>query len=187
MTITDLMLEEHCKKIAARPQQKFEETLTSYDRDIFMYNRDTSDRTSHTSNNISYEDHRKAIETAVNVMGKHTQHDIAMCLLTHRFFHNYRNSILTDKKDFNKDYAFLIKKIASIFNPTTGQVNRSNIPRALQTYTTPTLVQVNYLAGEVTPVTVPNTSETLNEWAIKFNENAPESTRYMVAGMSIGA
>jgi len=186
MTHIDLLLEQHYKEVGDRPQRKFEETITSFNRDIFYYNRDTSERNS-TKSKTTYEDHRKVIETAINVMGKTTQHDIALCILTHRFFENYRNTVFSSKKDFTADYSFLICRIGAMFNATTGQLKTNTIPRALQAFTTPTLVQVNYIVGDVTVVTVPNTGETLNEWAIKFNENAPESTRYMVAGMSIGA
>ena len=185
MTNIDLLLEQHSKEVGTRPQRKFEETITSFNRDIFYYNRDTSERKS-TKSKTTYEDHRKVIETAINVMGKTTQHDIALCILTHRFFENYRNTVFPAKKDFTADYSFLIRRIGAMFNPTTGQVKTSTIPRSLQAFTKPTLVQVNYLSGGVTKVTVPETGETLNEWAIKFNENAPESTKYMVAGMSIG-
>lgn len=185
MTHIDLLLEQHFKEVGERPQRKFEETITSFNRDIFYYNRDTSKRNS-TKSKTTYEDHRRVIETAINVMGKNTQHEIALCILTHRFFETYRNTVFSSKKDFTADYSFLIRRIGAMFNPTTGQVKTSTIPRALQAFTEPTLVQVNYLSGDVKEVTIPDTGETLNEWAIKFNENAPESTKYMVAGMSVG-
>ena len=61
----------------------------------------------------------------------------------------------------------------------------SSIATTLASYNTPTLVQVNHLAGVVTEVTPPKWDMTLNEMAIAYNVGAPESTTYMIAGMSL--
>ena len=181
MTLLDYQLEKFYKESAARPKRKFEETETSFSRDIFWYNRSELSRQADkidSTRRITYEDHRKAVETATNIMKATTQHDIAMAILTHRFFAQYRADVFAGEGTFYTDYAFVIKKIATLFNHTHGKVNTTNIPSALKEFKGPTLVQINHAAGEVTAVKVPESEFTLNEWAIKFNQNAPESTSY---------
>jgi len=186
MTSVDYQLEKHYKSIAERPQRKFEETITSFDRNIFWYNKDDVNRqVQGTRKKITYEDHRKAIEVAINVLGKSTQHDIAMCILIHRYFTDYRNNVFAGKGDFTSDYSFIVKKVGMLFNADTGRVTPINIASKLKDYTEPTLVQINHIAGTVTEVNTPDTGETLNEWAIRFNKRANESTTYHVAGLSL--
>ena len=189
MTQLDYDLERFYKAVAARPPRKFEETLTSFNRDIFWYDRTETDRqTAKKDDNIkvTYEDHRKAVETAVNIMNVTTPHDIAMTILTNRFFAQYRADAFSGTGSFLSDYAFIIKKVAALFNHTHTKVRTSNIPSVLKEITEPTLVQINHLAGEVKKISVPTDQFTLNEWAIKFNANAPESTSYRVAGLKVG-
>ena len=139
----DLLLEEHSKKISKRPQRKNEETKTSFNRDIFWYDRDEvarqAENTKRTGDKkVTYEDHRKVIETAVNMMQMKTQHDIAMCILTHRFFSNYRANAFQGLGSFNLDYSFIIKKISMMFNPATSNVQPINISNRLKEFTKPT-------------------------------------------------
>lgn len=188
MTKTDYELEKHYKNVGLRARRKNEETLTSFDRNIFWYNKDEIFRQQKAvKSKVTYADHRKVIETAVNMMRKDTQHDIAMCILTHRYFEDYRNSVFQGKGNFTLDYSFIIVKVAMLFNPATSTVSKVNIASRLKEYTTPTLVQINHITGTVTKVNTPETSFTLNEWAVKFNEAANESTTYHLAGLAIGA
>jgi len=191
VTPTDIKLETFFKDVVAnRPQRKNEETITSFDRGVFWYDRDELSRQAdHGEQNdvgkITYEDHRKAIETAVNMMRKDTQRDIAMTILTHRFFKDYRAKAFAGEGSFRSDYTFLIKKVGMIFNPTSGRVNNISLLSRLQEYTEPTLVQINFITGDVSTVIPPGNNFTLNEWAIKYNENAPPSTAYRVTGLSL--
>ena len=181
MTLLDYQLEKFYKASAARPKRKFEETETSFNRDIFWYDRsELSRQADKTDDNkrVTYEDHRKAVETAVNIMQAKSQHEIAMAILTHRFFAQYRADVFAGEGSFYTDYAFVLKKIATLFNHTHGKIRTANIPLALKEFKEPTLVQINHAAGTVTKVKVPESEFTLNEWAIKFNQNAPESTSY---------
>jgi hypothetical protein len=188
MTKRDYLLEQHYKNIAARPQLKDEETLTRYDRNIYYYNRDEVNRQKEaTPIKVTYEDHRRVVETAINMMRKDTQHDIAMCILTHRFFANYRASVFAGEGSFNEDYGFLIKKIDMLFNPTTSKVKPINTRSKLAEFTTPTLVQVNHVVGTVTKVNVPHNVKTLNEWATTFNASANSTCTYQIAGLQLGA
>jgi len=191
MTSTDLQLEAHYKNVGARPQRKFEETITSFVRDIFWYNKDElsrqADRAEKIDNTkVTYEDHRKVVEIAVHVMNKSTQHDIAMCILTNRFFKDYRARAFAGEGDFYLDYGFLISKIAMLFNPTTSRIKKINLLSQLQSYDEPTLVQINHITGDVTEVTAPEGDITLNSWAIKLNESANESTSYRLVGLKVG-
>lgn len=187
MTAIDLQLEKHYKAVGDRPLRKFEETVTSFDRDIFWYNRDKSERSSDITK-TTYEDHRKVVETAINIMGMSTQHDIAVCILTHRFFANYRASIFGKEKNFTTDYTFLVKKIGALFNPATGVIKSSTIHAKLKDFKEPTVVQLNHLAGQVAEVKIkPKEGETLNELAQRLSQGAPASTTYVVAGLKIGA
>lgn len=189
MTPIDYQLEQFYKRVAERPRRKDEDTITSFNRDIFWYDRDERyrqrDGTSNTTS-FNYEEHRKAIETAVNIFRKTTVHDIAMTILTNRYFANYRNSVFAGNGNFNKDYSFLVRKASMLFNSTAGRINNINITDKLKNYDKPTLVQINHITGDVTKVLLPKTSETLNEWAIKFNRNANESTTYHIAGLKVG-
>ena len=189
MTSTDYLLEQFYKKAAEKPGRKNEETITSFNRDIFWYDRDERYRqvNNTVTNSTSYEDHRKAIETAVNIFRKTTVHEIAMFILTNRYFANYRNNVFSGNGSFNKDYSFLVKKASMLFNATSGRVNHINIADKLKSFSKPTLVQINHITGDITRVSLPRTTETLNEWAIKFNENSCESTTYHVAGLKLGA
>lgn len=188
MTSTDYKLEQLYKSIADRPQRKFEDTITTFNRDIFWYNRDELHRQVENTNTerITYETHRKVIETAVNIMRKDTPHDIALCILTHRFFAAYRANVFAGEGTFTTDYTFLLTKISMIFNQSTGTIPKTNIAAKLKEYKKPTLVQVNHITGTVSEVITPDTGETLNEWAIKFNQGAPVSTSYRIAGLKIG-
>jgi len=182
-TKLDHRLETLYKEAAKRPQRKNEDTLTKFDRNIYWYNKDGILRQSKSADRITYEDHRKAIETAVTIYRMDTQHDIAMCILSHRFFKDYRDKIFAGKGDFTKDYSFLLKKIVMIFNAHSGRIAPTNIKGKLAEYKEPTLVQVNHVSGDISTVNVPDTGETLNEWAIKFNKNANETTTYYVTNM----
>ena len=186
MTKTDYALEKHYKSIGERPQRKFEETITTFNRDIYYYNlSEVTRQAATTSTKVTYEDHRKMVEIAVNMMKKDTIHDIAMCILTHRFFENYRNSVFAGKGNFTLDYSFLVSKASMIFNPSSSTINKVNIATKLSEFTKPTLVAINHIAGTVDTVTPPGNKFTLNEWGIKYNETANESTTYHLAGMSI--
>jgi hypothetical protein len=187
MTSTDILLEQLYKTVGDRPQRKGEETLTTFDRRIFFYDRDEVNRQLKrtTSNRVTYEDHRKAVETATTMFGNKTQHEIAMTILTHRFFADYRANAFEGLGGFTADYSFLIRKIGHLFDSKTSRVNTSTISTQLKTFKTPTLVQVNHLAGIVTSVTLPTLSKSLADWANTFNSNAPESTTYQVAGLSV--
>jgi len=187
MTTTDLKLEKFYRDVVAkRPQRKYEETITKWDRRVFMYDRDTKDATTDniSAEKVTYEDHRRAIETAVNMLHASSQHDIAMEILTHRFFKSYRAKVFGGC-NFNTDYSFLIKKIAMVFNSSTSAIKSVNISRKLQEFTTPTLVQINHITGDVSEVTLPSTKFTLNEWAHRYNFGAPSSTVYKVVGLSL--
>jgi len=188
MTIRDTILEEFYKTIPNKPVSKNDTSLCSFDRNIYYYDRDEVARQAElaecTPEKITYEDHRKAIETAVNMMRKDSQHDIAMNILTHRFFKNYRARAFRGNGSFTEDYSFLITKIAMVFNYTTGTVNRINLPSSLKSYTEPTLVQINHITGTVTEVNVPGNKFTLNEWQSKFSAQANESTTYRLVGIT---
>lgn len=195
MTTTDFELEKFFKNtVAKRPQRKNEETLTSFDRDIFWYDRDELSRQADRAEElkgerITYEDHRKVIETAVNMMRKDTQHDIAMTILTHRFFKDYRAKTFAGEGSFRTDYTFLISKVAMIFNPFTSRItgtSSTSLAGKLTQYTEPTLVQINHITGTIKEIKSPSDKFTLNEWAIRLNENASASTSYRVAGMKVG-
>jgi len=174
-------LEEFFKSIGERPQHKHEETITSFNRDILYYDIDALTRqASKTPLNkrITYEDHRKAIETAINIFRRTTPHDIVMCILTQRYFDTYRNTVFRGEGSFCADYTFLIKKVSTLFNKSSNTIIPAHIARKLADIAEPTLIQINHIVGTVEPVRVPTTSDTLNEWAIKLNTGAPESTTY---------
>jgi len=190
MTKLDLQLEQFYKNtVATRPQRKFEETITTFDRDVFMYDRDGKQRQLDKLNEkVTYEDHRRAIEAATLILHKTTQKDIAMAILTNRMFEQYRAKAFKGLGSFNEDYSFLIKKIATMFSPDTSELKRVSVAAKLADFKQPTLVQINHICGDVSKVNLPshNTS-TLQEWATKFNSQANESTTYVVAGLKLAA
>jgi len=186
MKSTDYQLEQHFSSIAKRPNRKGEETITSFNRNIFWYNRtEVPNQQAPKPTSINYSDHRRVIETAVNILRASTPHEIALTILTHRNFADYRQTVFGGKGSFTTDYAFLLKKIGVIFDHTAGRLNPTSIRTKLTEYITPTLVQVNHITGTVSPVTIPSTKFTLTEWASKYNTNAVPSTSYQVAGLSL--
>ena len=191
MKPTDIQLEQHYKNAARRPQRKNETTITSFNRDIFWYDKDELSRQADLAavtdlGRITYEDHRKAVEMAVNIFRKDTQHEIAMCILTNRMFKQYRAKAFSGEGSFKLDYSFLISRVGMLFNPTTSRVKPTSIAAQLQDYKTPTLVQINHITGDVVPVKVPGNKFPLNEWAIKYNQAANESTSYRITGLKVG-
>jgi len=190
MTTIEYELEQHYKSIAKRPLRKDEDTITKFDRNIYLYNIDEVPRQQEANERAikqttNYEDHRKVVETAVTMLKQHTQHDIAMTILTHRFFADYRSKTFAGKGNFTIDYTFIIKKVGALFSHNTETVTKSSIAMKLAEYTKPTLVQVNHLAGIVSEVSKLPWNTTLNDQAIKLNFGAPESTSYMVAGLKL--
>ena len=190
MTATDYKLMDFFQNtVAKRPQRKFEETITYFDREMYLYDKDPSikenNKTTIDFSQVHYEDHRKAIEAAVSILHKRTPREIAMAILTHRFFKNYRNKVFPKTSKFYDNYTFLLQKINTMFNTSTQTLHKTNISAKLTAFKTPTLVQINHATGTVTPVNVPKNKFTLNEWAQKFNFGAPASTTYGVYGLSI--
>lgn len=188
MTNIDYQLEQHYKASAERPLRKGEETITSFDRDVFLYNRDEVARQAEKANRtgtskVTYEDHRKAVETAVLVLGAASQHEIAMYILTHRHFAEYRKNNFAGEGNFVLDYSYVLRKIGELYNPSKSQLTTTNIASKLATYTEPTLLQINHITGVVKPVNVPTDKFTLQEWAAKFNAAAVESTTYAIKGL----
>ena len=191
MTPTDIRLEQLYKEAAARPARKLEETLTSFDRDAFFYNLDEVSRQADAKSRkgitpFTYEDHRRAVETAVHMMNKDTAHTVVMCILTHRYFTDYRNKVFAGQGTFISDYAFLVKKVGMLFSNTTSRLITVNVSAKLAAFTEPTLVQINHIVGQVKVVNIPTNGESLQELASKLSHGAPESTSYKVAGLKIG-
>jgi len=185
MTKLDYELEKHYRGAASRPQRKFEETITSFDRTVYFYDRDEvarqADSVSRTpsTERVTYELHRKAIETAATIMHKNTQHGIAMAILTHRFFTAYRNTVFAGRGTFVTDYSFLVTKVGTLFNASKGAVIPSRIATKLTAITVKTLVQINHLHGTIVQMSLPK-AKTSEEWARALNASAPASTVYKV-------
>jgi hypothetical protein len=175
------LLEDHYRSIASRPKDPRDDTITTFNRDIFWY---TASQHS-ASPTHTYEDTRKVIETAVIMFGCKTPHTIAVAILTHRFFKNYRATTFGTDGTFTSDYSFLIKKIGLLYNQSKGTMNPYSIKSKLSEYKEPTLVQINEIAGTVTTVKVPSDKYTLNEWAITYNKNCSSHIRYALAGLQL--
>lgn len=184
-------LEALYRASANKPRSKDDDTITTFNRDVYWYDRDEVQRQQRAKANtgtskVTYETHRKVVETAVNMMRKSTQHEIALCILTHRYFAEYRKNIFEGAGNFNTDYNYILLKVGSLFDAHNSKIYKSNIASKLAEFNTPTLVAVNHIVGTVEVVTVVSNKFTLNEWATKYNANAPESTTYMVAGLKVG-
>jgi len=168
------------------------DTITYTDRRIFWYINDEVARQEAIAERedlgrVTYEDHRKAIETAVYVLKQTTQKDIALTIMSHRFFKLYRAKAFRGDGDFYTDYSFLVTKVGMIFTANTSKIVPISAAAKLQAYTEPTLVQINYITGTTKPITLPKSKLTLQQWCDKFNSQANESTVYHVAGQSAEA
>ena len=183
MKQTNLHLEQFYKAISKRPNHKHETTITTFNRDIFWYNIDVDESQDIQPGTATYEDHRKAVTSAVVLLHKNTPHDIAIAILTHRFFKHYREQLFGSTRNFTLDYSTLLTKIDLLYNPAKGFRKYNN--QSTLAFDKPTLVQTNFVTGEMQSITVPSNVKTLNEWAITFNANAPESTRYSVKGLQL--
>lgn len=122
---------------------------------------------------------------ATTIFRADSPHTIAMLILTNRMFKQYRAKVFKGEGGFTSDYSFLIKRIGMLFNSSTGRLGTSSIAMQLQAFSTPTLVQINHVASTVTEVKTPDSTTPLNEWAILYNQSAPETTSYRVAGLSL--
>lgn len=172
---------------AKKPRQ---EVITRFDRDIYYYNRDEVTRqdkaaSAGATDRVTYEDHRRAINVAVNMFRKSASNEIAMCILTHRYFKDYRTKVFLGKGTFITDFQFIIKRVGMIFDDNTSRIIPANIKAKLEIFTKPTLVQINFIIGAVDVITPTSTKFTLAQWAERYNANAPESTKYIVAGIKI--
>ncbi len=193
MAQQDYILEQFYKSIADRPKDKNNEVNTFFVRDIYYYDRDEVARQqriaerSETSAPLTYEQHRAAVETAVTLLRVATPHDVALKILSHRFFAQYRTRLFEGEGNFNADYSYLLLKVSTLFDASNTKVIRSNIATKLREFKTPTLVSINHIAGVVETVRVPSDKFTLNEWAQRYSAGAPESTTYAVAGLKVGS
>ena len=179
----DILLEQLYKSAADRPQRKFEETITTFNRDIFYYDRDGVNRQlRYDGPAATYEDHRLAVETAVNMQRAGSQHEIALAILSHRHFAEYRAKTFAGLGCFRDDYSFLLLKIGNLFVADTSTIVTSTIANQLGRFTEPTLVQLNHLAGVAEPVILPNDKFSLEHWLRVFSSGAPESITYRVVG-----
>jgi hypothetical protein len=187
LTTKDLLLEEFLQQASERKVAKGE-TASYFDRDVFMYDRDGVRRQASDAivGRVTYEDHRKAVSTATMLLREDTQHGITMAILTHRFFTDYRNKVFKGEGDFYSDYSYLLVKVATLFNAKKASITPTRIPKELERYTEPTLVQVNHITGTTSEVNVPF-GLTLSEWAQTMNVGAPESTTYGVYGLKLTA
>ena len=180
----DYILEEFYKSIPNRPKDKNDETITTFNRDIFWYDRDNVSRQTFKKEKLTFEDHRKAVSTAVHILHKETPHEVALAILSHRFFEDYRNRLFGGKGNFYHDYSLLIRKISALFNGSNSQfIVINNLNSKLAEYTTPTLVSINHINGDVSEVKNLPPVYSLLEWANKLNAGAVSSTTYRVVGL----
>jgi len=183
ITERDMQLEAFFKNtVATRPQRKFEETITWWDRRVFWYDKDEVARQARDvakdNTKVTYEDHRIAVETAVSIFGAKSPHSIAMEILSSRHFRPYRAKAFGGVGTYNNDYSFIIKKISVLFNPHKAHIIRSSAATKLAAMEGPALVQINHITGDVTKVVLPKSTNTIARWEALFNMSAPESTTY---------
>lgn len=190
ITKIDLAKEKALKEWADQTPSKNQKHTRHFNRDQFYYNLDEIERQAVIAARtpgirVTYEDHIKAVKTARFVLNKDNQHDIVMCILSHRWFKDYRAKAFKGNGSFKEDFAFVAAKIGNIVDTTATKIIPTDTHEKLAKFTTPTLVQVNHLAGTVQKVKVNTHTSTLQEWAKKFNEGASETTTYIVAGRKL--
>lgn len=186
ITAHDIQMEKLLREASAAPRYKGATHTVRFDRDIFYYNKDEVERQKVLADRIAdakvtYEDHIKAVNTARFMLGKDTAAEIAMAILTHRWFKDYRARAFKGSGSFREDFGFVVSRVGNIVNHRTGAVIKPDIKKRLEEYTEPTLVQINHLANSIEIIQVPGTLP-LQEWASKLNKEASETTTYVVAG-----
>lgn len=157
----------------------------SFSLAVFLYDKDEVRRQKeHVTQGlrITYEDHISVITTARYELKNETSLEIAKAILTHRYFKAYRANTFQGKGSFLKDLQFILQRIGPVYSHKDSKLITKDVTGLVKQFTVPTLVQVNHLASIVSPVTVPNIGKSLEDWAILFNKEAPESTVYVVAG-----
>ena len=189
ITQRDLEIEKLLKEMSEKPLHKNATHTVRFDRDIFYYNRDEVERQKMLADRqpdakVTYEDHIKAVKTARFVLGKDTQAEIAMVILSHRFFKDYRAKAFKGTGSFREDFSFIVSRVGNILDHRTTKIIPADIQTKLSGYKDPTLVQVNHLVGTIETVKV-SAALTLQEWANKFNAGASETTTYAVAGRTL--
>lgn len=189
ITKRDLEIEKLLREMSEKPLPKNAKHTVRFDRDIFYYNKDELARQTRLAERVegvkvTYEDHVKVVKEARFMLGKETQAEIAMAILSHRWFKNYRAAAFKGTGSFREDFSFVLSKIGNIVDHRTSKIVPPEVKGKLEAFTKPTLVQVNHLAGTVEVITPPAVL-TLQEWAVKFNAEASEANTYIVAGRKI--
>lgn len=185
MEITERDL-EIIRLLKHNPSRAFVRQDTSTKSAAYLYNKDevAKQKEAFTGEvRVTYEDHIRVINIARNELKKDTQLDIANAILTHRFFKQYRINTFQGKGSYLKDLQFILARIGNVFDHNSSKVITKDVSHYVKGFVEPTLVQVNHLASTVSKVNLPKSSRTLEEWAVLFNKDAPESTVYVVAGV----
>lgn len=177
-----VLAEELFRRMAERPRRKGEDTITRFDRDIYYFDKDRASRNYSSiadESRVTYEDHRRAVETAVNMLNKRNPYDITMSILFHRFFTDYRSKVFVDEGSFHSDFTYVNYKVSTLFNFETNTVPMFNMSKRLDGIERPALVSVNHATGTVKKLNLPEINS-LKVWAVKLNAASSETTTYLV-------
>ena len=190
ITKQDILLEKLLREASDAPRYKGATHTVTFSRDIFYYNKDEVERQRALAERsddtrVTYEDHIKAVKTARFMLHQETQADIAMTILTHRWFKDYRAKAFKGTGSFKEDFAFVVTRVGNILDHKTSKIIPVDVMDKLKDITEPTLVQVNHLVSSIETVDVSTRVLTLQEWATKFNVGASESITYVVAGRKL--
>jgi hypothetical protein len=189
ITKRDLQIEKLLREMGDKPPHSNATHTVRFDRDIFYYNKDEVARQARLAERIdgvrmTYEDHIRAIKIARHMLGKDTQADIAMAILSHRYFKDYRAKAFKGKGSFREDFTFIVTKVGNVLDTKTSRIIPPDVTAKLNEYKEPTLVQINHLIGSIQTVKTPTTLS-LQDWATKLNAGASETTTYAVAGRKL--
>jgi len=178
--------EQYLKDWANQPKSKNQTHERVFDRDLYYYSLDEKARQAEILNRqpnskVTYADHVKAARTAKVIFGANSQYEAIKCILTHRWFKDYRAKTFKGEGTLQDDFKFLAQRIGNIISSKTSKIIPPNIKDKIAKITTKKLVQVNYLTGSIENVKLPkDTKKTLQEWAQMFNEDSSETTVYII-------
>ncbi len=191
LTKEDLAKEQGLIEWAAQPTGKYQTHVRQFNREQFYYNLDEVARQAVIAARtpdakVTYADHIKAVKTARFMLNKDNQHAIIMSILSHRWFKDYRAKAFKGTGSFTEDFSFVAARVGNIVDSNTAKIIPADIQDRLASFTEPTLVQVNHLASTVEKVKLSTTPNlTLQDWVKLYNENASETTTYVIAGIKL--
>jgi hypothetical protein len=161
-----------------------ENIIVRFNRAIFLYNIDEVPRQQQAVKDDIPADFSSIIKHSMIENKKTNSHDIIIDILTNSGFKykKFRERMFRGEGSFIKDFTAIASNIGAI---SESKHRITDIREKLDSFEEGTLIQINYRTGQVSPVKIPKSNRTINEWAIAFNKKAGPNIHYAPAGLKL--